>query len=258
MIPKIIHYCWFGGNPKPELAQRCIKSWKKYCFGYRIIEWNESNYDLSQAPLYVRQAYEAKKWAFVTDYVRLQVVYENGGIYVDTDVEFRKRPDSLLCNNAYFGFETPVHVATGLGFGAVKGCPILREMMKDYEHIPFCLEDGVYDTTPCPVRNTEAFVRHGLKLDGTMQKLDGGVLILPQEYLAPSGNSAEGLKITKNTISIHWFAGSWCAEDVQKEREEFFHWMKQKKMMEFLSRTGKCLLGEQFYLWLKDRVKRKK
>ena len=105
MIPKIIHYCWFGRNPKPKLAEKCIKSWKKYCPEYEIIEWNEDNYDLSSAPLYVRQAYEAKRWAFVTDYIRLQVIYENGGIYLDTDVELRKSLDPLLVHQAYFGFE---------------------------------------------------------------------------------------------------------------------------------------------------------
>ena len=96
MIPKVIHYCWFGGNPKPKLAEKCIKSWKKYCPDYEIIEWNEDNFDISAAPLYVRQAYEAKKWAFVTDYVRLEVVYNHGGVYLDTDVELLKSLDSLF------------------------------------------------------------------------------------------------------------------------------------------------------------------
>ena len=160
-IPRTIHYCWFGRNPLPKLAQKCIKSWKKYCPDYEIIQWNEDNYDLSAAPLYVRQAYEAKKWAFVTDYVRLQVVYEHGGIYLDTDVELIKKLDPLLQYDAYFGFEDGKHIATGLGFGAVKGAPILRELMEDYHDIPFILPDGGYDTKTCPVRNTEVFLRHG-------------------------------------------------------------------------------------------------
>lgn len=100
MIPKIIHYCWFGGNPLPKLAKKCIRSWKKYCKGYEIREWNESNFDISTAPLYVRQAYEAKKWAFVTDYVRLYVVHEYGGIYLDTDVQIKKKLDDLLQHRA--------------------------------------------------------------------------------------------------------------------------------------------------------------
>ena len=131
MIPKIIHYCWFGRNPKPELAVKCIKSWKKRCPDYEIIEWNEDNFDISSCPLYVRQAYEAKKWAFVSDYVRLKVVYDEGGVYLDTDVELKKGLDALLAYDAYFGFEDGTHVNTGLGFGAVKGAPILKEMMQD-------------------------------------------------------------------------------------------------------------------------------
>ena len=137
MIPKTIHYCWFGRNPKPALAQKCIQSWKKHCPDYTIMEWNEDNYDISSAPLYVRQAYEARKWAFVTDYVRLHVVHDHGGIYMDTDVELKKNPDALLEYSAYFGFEDGQYVNTGLGFGAIPGHPFLKEIMADYEGIPF-------------------------------------------------------------------------------------------------------------------------
>lgn len=137
MIPKTIHYCWFGRNPKPALAQKCLQSWKKHCPDYTIMEWNEDNYDISSAPLYVRQAYGAKKWAFVTDYVRLHVVHDHGGIYMDTDVELKKNPDALLEHSAYFGFEDGQYVNTGLGFGAVPGHPILKEIMYDYIGIPF-------------------------------------------------------------------------------------------------------------------------
>ena len=120
-IPKVIHYCWFGHNPKPEQALSCIASWKEKCPDYQIIEWNEDNYDISSAPLYVRQAYQEKKWAFVTDYVRLQVVFENGGIYLDTDVELKKSLNALLGYRAYFGFEDATYINTGLGFGAKQG-----------------------------------------------------------------------------------------------------------------------------------------
>ena len=255
MIPKIIHYCWFGRNPKPLLAEKCIKSWKKYCRNYEIIEWNEDNYDLSQAPLYVRQAYDAKKWAFVTDYVRLQVVYEYGGIYVDTDVEFRKKPDALLSHQAYFGFESKEYVATGLGFGAVKGCPLVKELMDDYQNRSFVLEDDTYDLTPCPVINKDVFLRHGLRQDGSLQMLDGDVVILPQEYLSPINNGSEGIVCTENTVSIHWFSTSWGTEEEQRSREEYHNWMEKKRLFEFLSRTGRQILGERLYLKLKDIVK---
>ena len=114
MIPKTIHYCWFGGNPLPKLAKKCIKSWKKYCPDFEIIEWNEANFDISSAPLYVRQAYEAKKWAFVTDYVRLYALTSYGGIYMDTDVEVIKPLDFFLNHDAFSGFESEKSIPTGI------------------------------------------------------------------------------------------------------------------------------------------------
>ena len=113
-VPKIIHYCWFGGNPKPKLAEKCIKSWKKFCPDYQIIEWNEENFDVSAAPEYVCQAYAAKRWAFVTDYVRLKAMTEMGGIYMDTDVELVKPLTPFLAHDAFAGFETDASVQTGL------------------------------------------------------------------------------------------------------------------------------------------------
>ena len=186
MIPKTIHYCWFGRNPKPKLAEKCIKSWKKYCPDYKIIEWNEDNFDIASAPLYVRQAYEAKKWAFVTDYVRLDVVYNHGGIYLDTDVELLKNLDAFLTDKAYFGFEHE-YIATGLGFGAEKGAAILKELMQDYQSIPFVQQDGTQDMLPCTLRNTEVFLRHGLRQDGSEQLLDDGTHIYPMEFFCPDG-----------------------------------------------------------------------
>lgn len=124
MIPKKIHYCWFGRNPLPELAVRCIESWKKYCPDYEIIEWNEDNYDINKIS-YVKEAYQARKWAFVTDYVRLDVVNQYGGIYLDTDVELLKSLDPLLKYKSFFGMEEGKFIATGLGFGAEKGTKIL-------------------------------------------------------------------------------------------------------------------------------------
>ena len=209
MIPRKIHYCWFGGNPLPPLAEKCISSWKKFCPGFDIIRWDEQNFDFSSAPLYVQQAYEQKKWAFVTDYVRLQVVYEHGGIYLDTDVELRKPLDPLLDNRAYFGFEDGKNVNTGLGFGAEQGHPILKELMDDYEGAAFVLPDGSFDQTPCPQRNTEVFLRHGLKQDDSMQVLNNGVRILPSRFLCPIDNRTRKMHKTKEMISIHHYSASW-------------------------------------------------
>lgn len=236
-IPKIIHYCWFGRNPKPELAEKCISSWRKFCPNYEIIEWNEENFDVAACPIYVQQAYEAKKWAFVTDYVRLKVVYDYGGIYLDTDVELKKGLDLLLPYSAYFGFEDDGRIATGLGFGAETGTAILAELMHDYEEIPFILKDGSLDLLPCPQRNTEVFLRHGLKQDNSWQVLDAGIQILPSEYLCPVSYKDGRMKLTKKTISIHWFSASW---QLQEERERFAEYRRYIRM--FGERNGELLL----------------
>ena len=128
MIPKIIHYCWFGRNPLPKTAEKCIRSWKKCCPDYEIIRWDESNFDVN-CNEYCREMYEQEKWAFLTDYVRLRVVYENGGIYLDTDVEVIKPLDDLLHNSAYMGLETTDKVNTGLGFGAERNHWFIGENM---------------------------------------------------------------------------------------------------------------------------------
>ena len=176
MLPQIIHYCWFGKGEKPKLAKACIKSWKKHCPNYSIIEWNEDNFDISSCPLYVRQAYETKKWAFVTDYVRLKVVYDHGGIYLDTDVQLKKSLDPLLMYDAFLGFEDGIQINTGLGFGAIQGHDVLLEMMNDYKDMPFIKDDGSYDTTPCPKRNTEVLLRRGLVQNDAWQILKGNIL----------------------------------------------------------------------------------
>ena len=256
MIPKRIHYCWFGGNPKPKLAEKCIKSWKKYCPDYEMNEWNEDNFDISSAPLYVRQAYEAKKWAFVTDYVRLKVVYDHGGIYMDTDVELKKNLDPLLEYHAYFGFEDGVHVNTGLGFGAEKGAKILADMMEVYADISFVRPDGKQDTLTCPMRNTDALVQYGMRQDNSKQTLEGDILILPSEYLCPLSYYNGIKRMTSNTVSIHHFATTWQTEEM-REKHKKAAW--KNKLIEFRynccnfpRRVAKCLLREEHYNMLKN------
>jgi len=141
MIPKTIHYCWFGRNPKPKLAQKCIKSWKKYCPDYEIIEWNEDNFDIASAPLYVRQAYEAKKWAFVTDYVRLSAMTKFGGVYMDTDVEVVKPLDRFLNHDAVSGYESESCIPTGL-MACREGFPLFLEFLHYYDEASFYHEDS--------------------------------------------------------------------------------------------------------------------
>ena len=258
MIPKIIHYCWFGRNPKPPLAEKCLDSWKKYCPDYEIKEWNEDSYDLSQAPLYVRQAYEAKKWAFVTDYVRLQVVYEYGGIYLDTDVELVRNPAEFLSSPAFFGFEGDYSIATGLGFGAEKEAGILKELMSDYQDIPFILDNGEMDLSPCPTRNTEVFLRKGLKLDGTSQVLDDGTLILSAEYFCPLDNATRILRKTKNTISIHHFDASWQPQEQKDAHDKLARQrrkqLRYKNIRYFPKRVVRKLIGNCLYERIKEKI----
>ena len=256
MIPKKIHYCWFGRNPKPALAEKCIKSWKKYCPDYEIIEWNEDNFDISACPLYVRQAYEAKKWAFVTDYVRLKVVYDNGGIYMDTDVELIKNLDSLLSNKAYFGFEDGVHIATGLGFGAIKDHEILEELMADYYDIPFILADGSFDKTTCPVRNTKVLISNGLVQNDKQQIISDNVLILPSIVLCPIKFSTEKFCKSKETISIHWFDASWLTKEEKEKRKKRMRKEKIDALIHIPNIIGKKILGEKRYEKCKTLFKR--
>lgn len=257
MIPKVIHYCWFGRNPKPKLAKRCIKSWKRFCPDYKIIEWNEDNFDLSACPLYVQQAYMAKKWAFVTDYVRLKVVYENGGIYMDTDVELKKKLDSLLQYNAYFGYENGIYINTGLGFGAQKGLAILQEMMKDYQDIPFVKQDGSFDLDTCLIRNTKIFVKRGLCQDDTRQILKGNILILPTKYLCPIDYRSGLGKPSRETISVHWYAESWKSAKERAAHSEYINRERKDYILHIPNRIALRVLGEKIYNNIKQFLKKK-
>ena len=151
MIPKVIHYCWFGGNPMPKLAKKCIKSWKKYLPDYEIIEWNESNFDINCCN-YVKEAYQEQKFAYVSDYARLKIIYDNGGIYLDIDVEIIKPLDDLLKYDSFFGFENPEFIATGLGFGAVKHNKIVKQMMDEYGNNHYHIEGSEADNVSCPIK----------------------------------------------------------------------------------------------------------
>lgn len=260
MIPKKIHYCWFGGNDLPRLAKRCIRSWKKYCPDYEIIRWDESNYDIKSAPLYVRQAYEAKKWAFVTDYVRLQLVYEHGGIYMDTDVELVKSLDGLLDNDSYFGLESKSTINTGLGFGACKNSPILLELLTDYQNIPFVKEDGTYDLETCTVRNTRVFIRHGLQESGEMQLLDGTIRILPTCVMRPFHDWDGTLKISPETVSIHWYNASWQPKSYQAEKRKSVREKRKRRRKDFFhnlpQRTARKIFGDAAIEKLKEILKK--
>ena len=161
-IPKMVHYCWFGGKPKPQGVISCIKSWEKFCPDYKIVEWNEDNYDITKNK-YMHEAWLEKKWAFVSDYSRLDIVYNHGGIYLDTDVELIKNIDYLLKAEAFMGFEDGKSVNTGLGFGAVKGFELIKELLELYENLDFINSDGSLNTVACPVYTTKHLISKGMK-----------------------------------------------------------------------------------------------
>ena len=209
-IPKVIHYCWFGKGKMPPIAEKCIKSWKKYCPDYEIICWNEDNFDLTQNR-YMREAYESGKWAFVSDFARLRIIYDHGGIYLDTDVEIIKPLDPLLEGDGFMGFDENGIVATGLGFGAEAGNEIIGAFLKDYDDLPFILPDGSFDLTPCPDRNTSALISLGMDMANTDQTFMG-MRFLPCEYLCPMDYYTGKKTITKNTYSIHHYCASWTSK----------------------------------------------
>ena len=208
-IPKVIHYCWFGRGKMPALAEKCIRSWQKFCPDYEIICWNEDNFDISQNQ-YAQEAYEAKKWAFVSDYVRLKVIYDHGGIYMDTDVELLKPLDGLLVGAGYMGFDDLGKIATGVGFGCEKGNALICALLADYDDIHFLLPDGSYDMTPCPDRNTQTMQRLGMDANNQDQVFMG-IRMLPVDYLCPMEYYSGKKTITKNTYSIHHFSASWTS-----------------------------------------------
>ncbi len=206
MIPKKIHYCWFGQGEKPKLAKKCIASWKRYCPDYEIVEWNESNFDIEKNA-YTKMCYKQKQYAFLTDYVRLFVILKYGGIYFDTDVEVVRSFDGLLENQAFFGFETNEYVNTGIGFGAEAGNKAVQNLLREYDQ----LLDGKHETIGCPVLNTQALKKFGFFMNGEKQVIED-VAIYPVDYFNPYDDPTGVLHRTDNTYSIHWFGKSWLSK----------------------------------------------
>lgn len=214
MIPKIIHYCWFGGKSLTEDAKRYIETWRKYCPDYEIMRWDESNFDVMQN-LYCKEAYEAKKWAFVSDYVRLKVLYDYGGIYMDTDVEVIKSLDPLLCFNAMSGYESKIHIPTGT-IGACRNNDWIFMLLQDYDGRHFINESGEYDlTTNVQVITDLTTKKYHLKLNGDKIVFGDNIAILPFDYLCAKSPETGEECITENTYTIHHFAGSWLDENMQ-------------------------------------------
>jgi hypothetical protein len=220
MIPRVIHYCWFGNTPLPASAERCLASWRQTCPDYDIRRWDERSFDVARCT-FCREAHAAGKWAFVSDYARLRIIFEHGGIYLDTDVELLESPNPLLAHAAFFGFQQDGTIATGLGFGAIPAHPLVGALMKHYETTSFLGPSGLPDATPCPARDAAVFRQFGFRLDGSPQDRDG-VVVLPADVMCPKSYDTGRVRITPRTLSIHHFDASWHnaveAADLAKRR----------------------------------------
>ena len=249
MIPKIIHYCWFGGNPLPESAKKCIASWKKYLPDHQIWQWSEKpshananhnpnglfpthplgegekngkendlfdkilGFDVNIIP-YTQQAYEAKKYAFVSDYARFWILYKYGGLYFDTDVEIIKPLDDIISQGPFMGIEVRAkdgeypRVNPGLGLGATPGMELYRLLLDKYATLKFLNEDGSLNQKTIVKYNTEVLQEQGLLQSNEIQVVSG-VWIYPADYFNPLDSLTGKLKLTDNTRSIHWYMNSW-------------------------------------------------
>ncbi|MGN0868050.1 MAG: glycosyltransferase family 32 protein [Akkermansia sp.] len=208
MIPKVIHYCWFGRGKMPKLARECLRSWRRYLPEYELREWNEDNFNLERYP-YAKEAYESRKFAFVTDVVRLYVLYHEGGVYMDTDVEILKPLDAFLHHNAVSGFESENRYPTGL-MAAEKGSLWAKHNLDWYEGKHFIRANGEPDLTPNVDIIMEVTERHAaMRRDNTFQDIPGYVTIYPRDYFSPSNWQTKEISLTERTVCIHHFAGSW-------------------------------------------------
>ncbi len=219
MIPKIIHYCWVGKNPKPQSVLYCIESWKKFCPDYEIREWNETNYDFSKN-LYMKQAYDAGKWGFVPDYARLDIIYQYGGIYLDKDVEIVKSFDELLDQTAFMGFENTgdgeFFVNCGHGFGAEAHNEVIRQVRDLYNYVSFLNEDGKPNLLASPHFTTQSLKKFELKQENRDQQLPG-IMVYASDVLCPKNFRTGKVKMTSRTVSIHHFTASWVDKKIKKE-----------------------------------------
>lgn len=213
MIPKIIHYCWFGRNPLPKDAKRCIASWRKHLPDYEIKEWNEDNFDIDVCS-YVREAYDARKYAFVSDFARFYILYRYGGVYFDTDVEVVKPMQHIIDAGNFMAIEQslatngndptlPIGVAPGLGIGAEAAAPLFKEILDYYANIHFDINDGTV-----VIHTTGILNRHGLKNENTLQHV-AGFTIYPADYFCPMDSTTGIVTLTDNTVSIHHYSCSW-------------------------------------------------
>ena len=250
-IPKVIHYCWFGGKPLPLSAQKCVRSWEKYCSDYQFMLWNEENFPVN-CNVYCAQMFAEKRWAFLSDYARLKIIYEHGGIYLDTDVQLLKPLDDLL-GMPFLGMETTRQVATGLGFGAPAGQPFLKENMAYYERLTAPVQPRA-----CPLITTELLAAYGLDVSSDQIQMVDGFAVYPPEYFCPKDERSGLLHKTKHTYSIHHFDASWFEASWKAGQEKRWKEARMDYIRHIPNRAAMKLLGNSRYQTLKQKLKSEK
>lgn len=213
-IPKIIHYCWFGGTTIPKDLQQYISTWQEKCPDYTIKRWDESNYDVTKNR-YMKEAYDNKKWGFVSDYARLDILYEYGGIYLDTDVEVLKNFDELLYQGAFCSFLADFKVNTGNGIGAVPKHRLIKDMMKEYDNIKFINDNGTLNIVPCMEYQHKTLSKYNYNINGKLQEFDD-FAILPLDVLCGYNHYIDKYIVNDNTFAIHHSKRSWQDDDRRK------------------------------------------
>ena len=233
IIPKIIHYCWFGGKEKSKFLQNCIASWKEFCPDYEIIEWNEDNYDVSRHA-YTEEAYKNGKYGFVTDVARLDILYEHGGLYLDTDVTLLKNIDDLLYQQGFIATEKWGNVNTGGGCGFVKEHPLLKELIDYRDGYHFVMEDGSFNIETCGMYETRVFIGHGFKPSNELQRIEG-ITVYPSYVNHPYDYMSCADQRKETTVSIHHFYGGWMEEEDRLNRAN-----TQNSYLEIKKRIEEC------------------
>ena len=240
-IPNVIHYCWFGRNPLPSSAIKCINSWKKYFPDYDIKEWNEDNFDVNIIP-YTKEAYEEKKYAFVSDYARYYILHKEGGLYFDTDVEVIKPLDDIIARGAFMGIEVEATqeraplVNPGLGIGAPAGLKFYQDVLDYYQDLHFIGEDGLPNPVTVVIHTTNLLVANGMKNENENQVV-AGICIYPRDYFNPLDDNTGVLSITDNTRCVHWYSKTWMN--------------KQQQLRNRITRVFHRLFGNSCFSWLK-------
>lgn len=240
MIPHTIHYCWFGCHPKPRLIKKCIESWKEYLPDWEIVEWNESNYDVNQNK-YIAEAYRQKKWAFVVDYARFDILNRFGGVFLDTDVELLKPiPEEMLDYEAFTGFESVKTVNPGLVYASIAGQAMLERVISAYEKREFGQKvngrlENIVDVV------TGVLKKQGLKENNTFQVINK-VAVFPKEYFCCFDHETQSFEITGQTVSVHHYFASWSPW----YRKFYFRCIK----------TAASILGKERYLRWKRKIKK--